>query len=55
MKLPQHRLRDQMAKGLHFRLKKVLIFFYLNSTRAAPVGGIYASLRQAAGNSNLKF
>jgi len=41
MKLPQHRLRDLFgARGPYF-------FFYLNSSRAAPVSGIYATLQQA--------
>ena len=59
MKLPQVNLRDlinerftRLRRAPHFRLKKDLIF-YLNSSRAAPRDGISASLRQAAGNSNL--
>jgi hypothetical protein len=38
----------------HFRFKKNLIL-HLNSSRAAPKVGIFVSLQQAGGNSNLNM
>lgn len=58
MKLLQARLRDLIsARFIRRRAKNLLkkdFIFYLNSSRAVPVSGIFALRRQAAGSSNFK-